>query len=104
MPEQEALQLDERQHPDDFAGALGKQVVGAVAELVAVEIAPANAVEERRRRARRDEGVPALAVGIEEAAHDEGLGAHRCEVVHVHAAATSNTSSTRPQLKSRNSR
>ena len=66
MAEQPALDLGQRQHADDVAVALGDEVVGAMAEDVFDDPAPADAVEEGRLGAAVDECIPRGGVGRHE--------------------------------------
>jgi len=62
VAEEPALHLRERQDADEVGTTLGDEVVSAVTELVLEDLAPADAVEERRRRATLDERFPARSI------------------------------------------
>src|SRR5581483_1607928 len=59
----------ERQHADDGPGALGEQVVRAMAEAALDYLAPTQAMEKGRLRSALNERFPARGVRPREAAH-----------------------------------
>jgi hypothetical protein len=59
VPEEQALDLGERQDADDLPAALGEQVTRAMPEAALEDRAPAGAMEERRLAAVLDECLPA---------------------------------------------
>ena len=98
-----ALHLRERQDADEVGTTLGDEVVSAVAELVLEDLAPADAVEERRRRAALDERLPARGILHPVLAHREVAGRRRGhrDRLGLHGRAPSrNTASARSQRKS----
>src|SRR3982751_1846737 len=99
MAEEQALHLHERQDADDAFAAFGQQVVRPMVKELAVDLAPADAMEEARPRTVQHELVPALAVGVAECTNGRGRRV-RCGLVNAHARARPKTSSTRPQRKS----
>ncbi len=101
IAEESAGDMDEREHAADLAAPLGKEIIGAVAETVGDDSAPAGPMEEGRRAASCDKRVPFHgAVGGELTDDEAGR-----QIPHSQpGSSASSTRSIRSQAKSPHSR
>ena len=79
MAEQAAPDLGQRQHAADRVAALGDQVMAAMPKDVLEDLAPADAMEERRRRgsASTNASQRAASPAVERAGRDRAIGVAR---------------------------
>ena len=101
MPEQQAVDLRQRQDAGYLAASLGEQVVGSVPEHALDDVAPSDAMKERRVGTARNEVIQRARSSLRERPYlERPVHCKPIRIVGVHAASRSKTRSMRSQRKS----